>query len=217
MSRERLTHKIAATKDNSKKTIEGRELDGFEYDKNKAKLLKKVLHSINVSLGTLISAMKDVSMIRGSEITPDGKLGGKGFIMSFKDIKRIIGEAVNGLSDVTDTIADELTNPMWGLSTTEKKIVKKEQEKVDTTVEEAESVVEDEVPSSPEVSEEIVEDEGTDTGDKDAKECDDESKEIIEDSDNKYRSLVLSPNDKTASALSRKIIANLLTGENKNG
>jgi hypothetical protein len=217
MSRERLTSKIAASRESSRKTIESRELDGFTYDKSKAKILKKVLHNVNVSLGTLISAMRDVSMIRGSEITPDGKLGGKGFIMSFKDIKMDINEAVSKLSDITDTISDELTNPMWGLSSTEKKKVKKEQEEIEDKVEEAEEEIQEDINEEPEqieekevgeepeeVTEEVVEEE---------EEVKPSEKESFEEETNKYRSLLASSEDKTAGALSHKIMANLLTGE----
>jgi len=223
MTRERLTSKVAATKDSSRKTVEGRELEGFQYDKSKAKILKKVLHNVNVSLGTLIGAMREISIIRGSEISPDGKLGGKGFIMSFKEIKQIINESVGNLSDVTDTLSDELTNPMWGLSSAEKKKVKKEKEEVAEDVEEAEEAVEDaeentsEEPTeeksedteeeAPAVVEEVVgEEERNDVGES-------EMKESSEQEDNRYRSLLASSNDKTADALSRSIIANILIGE----
>ena len=223
MNRVRLTRKIAAS-DKPKKPGEGRDLGGFEYDKTKAKVLKKALHNINVSLGTLISAMKDISMIRGSEITPDGKLGGKGFIMSFKEIKQTLNEAIGKLSDVTDTLADELTNPMWGLSPTEKKVVKKEQKLVDNEVSETEEIINKEPTDNPEndvedapegdpsveVEEEIVPEESLDT-----KVSPKESAE--EESIERYRSLLSSQNDKTAGTLGRKIMANLLTGENKNG
>jgi hypothetical protein len=214
MKRNRLTSKIAAANDKSRKPVEGRELEGFDYDKSKAKVLKKALHNINVSLGTLISAMKDVSMIRGSEVTPDGKLGGKGFIMSFRDIKQTINESVSNLSDVTDTIADELTNPMWGLSTTEKKKVKKEQEQVEDKVEEAEEVVEESVeePASKEdKSEEIVEEEVKESEDTEEAPASKDSSDT--DINNKYRNLLASSNDETAGTLGRTIMANLLIGE----
>ena len=231
MSRDRLTSKTAASKDSSRKTIEGRELDGFQYDKSKAKILKRVLHNLNVSQGTLIAAMKEIATIRGSEISPDGKLGGKGFIMAFKDIKQIVNEAVGNLSDVTDTIADELTNPMWGLSSTEKKKVKKENEELEEKVEEAEEEVEEleqeaeendseepkveESPEGnnvgedqPEASDEVIEEEVTEEP---------LERESSEEDVNRYRSLLASSNDVTAGTLSRRIMANLLTGENRNG
>jgi hypothetical protein len=144
--RERLTQKFAAAADRGKKPSEKkpasgelrRNLEGFEYDSSKAKVLKKALHNLNVSLGAMISAMRDMAILRGSEITPDGMLGGRGFIMSFKEMKATLNDAITNLSDMTDTLADELTNPKWGLSPNEKEKVKEEQEVIDDKVEHVE-------------------------------------------------------------------------------
>jgi hypothetical protein len=38
--------------------------------------------------------MKDLSILRGSDITPDGMLGGRGFIMPFRDVKSKINTAI---------------------------------------------------------------------------------------------------------------------------
>ena len=145
MSRDRLTMRIAAAERAAEKKKENkgemsRNIGGFEYDPSKATILKKALHNINVSLGTMISAMKDLSILRGSDITPDGMLGGRGFIMPFKEVKSKINAAITDLSDVTDTLADELTNPKWGLSDSEKKKVKKENEIIEEEVQEVEEV-----------------------------------------------------------------------------
>jgi len=146
MSRDRLTMRVAAAEKASEKRKENkgemsRNIGGFEYNPSKATVLKKALHNINVSLGTMISAMKDLSILRGSDITPDGMLGGRGFIMPFKEVKSKINAAITDLSDVTDTLADELTNPKWGLSDSEKKKVKQENEVIEEEVSEVEEVV----------------------------------------------------------------------------
>jgi len=141
--RVRLTEKIAAAakKDKEKdKNVNdnGRMTDGFEYDKAKAKVLQRVLHNLNVSLGTMIGAMKELAMLRGSDITPDGKLGGRGFVMEFREIKSLINDAIKNMSDITDSIGDELTNPKWDLKEKEIKEIKKEKEEVEEEVEEVE-------------------------------------------------------------------------------
>jgi hypothetical protein len=68
-------------------------------------------------------------------------LGGRGFIMPFKDVKAKINAAITELSDVTDTLADELTNPKWGLSDSDKKKVKQETETIEEEIQEVEEVV----------------------------------------------------------------------------
>jgi hypothetical protein len=235
MKRVRLTERMAAEKSsgNSKTAADkstadkkkkennrsrgelSRNLDGFEYDTSKAKILKKALHNINVSLGTLISAMKDLSILRGSEITPDGNIGGRGFIMPFKEVKSVINEAVTNLSDITDSIADELTNPKWGLSPSEKKKVKDEVEEVDENIEEVEDI-------TPEVTEEVSEEVVEDNTSEDAPEPpsveeinpDDIVDSFEVDSLKRYGNFVEgNAKDRIASVLSKNIVANLTKGE----
>jgi hypothetical protein len=212
MKRDRLTMRIAAEKAADKRKGEiSRNIGGFDYDPSKATILKKALHNINVSLGTMISAMKELSILRGSEITPDGMLGGRGFIMPFKDVKAKINAAITDLSDVTDTLADELTNPKWGLSDSEKKKVKQENEVVEEEVQEVEEVV----PGA----------ETTDTENKDLPP--DVSKPPLEDINpedvvnsfevdafKRYGDLVNgNVKDKVASVLSKRIMANIAKGD----
>ena len=216
MERKRITNRLKlAVNDNKteKKALSkgdlSREIEGFEYDKSKAKILKDVLHNINVSLGTLISAMKQLSMLRGSDVTPDGKIGGKGFVMLFKDIKRDINESVSALSDITDSLGDELKNPKWGLKDSEIKKIKKEQDKV----EEIEEIVED--LSNDEESNKVEEskDEDITLEDETKKESNAIEPNDVKDSKvlERYRDLLGSEcKDKVASLLSKSIIANMV-------
>lgn len=204
MSRVRLTERSVvaadARKDKRDKKVESvRELDGFEYDKSKAKILKDVLHNVNVSLGTLLAAMKQIAMLKGSDVTPDGKIGGRGFIMEFREIKEAINSAVKELSDVTDSIADELTNPGWGLKEKELKKVKEEQEQVEEKAEKIEEA-ENASPSDEDSSEE-----------KESTISPDDVKDSASDTLSRYKELMSgnSP-DRVAGVLSKSIAANLL-------
>jgi len=219
MNRERLTERAvtaAADKDTKKKKDEGsgRNLDGFEFDKSKAKILKDALHNLNVALGTMVSSMKELAILRGSDITPDGKIGGRGFIMEFKDVKSIIHRTIEDLSNVTDTIADELTNPKWGLKDKELKVVEKEKEEVEEEKDDAQ--------------EEIAENKGSkiqpDKGQEIKTDKDEKGKvfeEVIDDNIkpedvkeasylDRYRDLLGNKShDKVASVLSKRILANI--------
>jgi hypothetical protein len=111
--------------------------EDFQYDKKKIKHIQFVLHNVNVSLGALVSALSRFSKIRGPAISPDGLLGGLGYIMPIKDIKQSLNQIVRELSDIQDTLADELTNPRWnGASDSETKKLLKEKEEVEEKVEE---------------------------------------------------------------------------------
>jgi len=152
MSRNRITERLGmiktAASDSKKKerATAGadpvRNLSGFDYDPSKAKHLRHSLHNMNVALGNLLSAMKELSILRGSEITPDGMLGGRGFVMPFRELKSRLTECVGHLSDITDTVADELTNPKWKLSRREVGEVKKEKKQIEEKVDEAEETAE---------------------------------------------------------------------------
>jgi hypothetical protein len=87
--------------------------DDFKYDKKKIKHLKHILHNVNVAVGTLVSALNEFSGVKGPSISPDGLIGGLGYIMPLKNIKEVMNTSIHNLSDVSDSIADELTNPHW--------------------------------------------------------------------------------------------------------
>ena len=78
--------------------------------------MKKVLHNVSIALGTLTSSLNEFSRVKGPDISPDGRLGGVGYIMALTDIKQTINSAVHNLGNIADCIADELTNPRWGAS-----------------------------------------------------------------------------------------------------
>lgn len=112
--------------------------EDFNYNPKKLKHLKHILHNVSVALGTLTSALNEFSRVKSPEISPDGKLGGIGYIIPVKDIKQSINTSVHALSNVADCIADELTNPRWMVS--EDKEVKeliKEKDKAIDKVEES--------------------------------------------------------------------------------
>lgn len=87
--------------------------EDFTYNPKKLKHLKHVLHNVSVALGTLSSALNEFSKLKGPEISPDGLLGGVGYIIPIQEIKQGINTSVHTLSNVADCIADELTNPRW--------------------------------------------------------------------------------------------------------
>jgi len=205
----RLAAQKAADKKETAKGVLKREIEGFDYDPSKATILKKALHNINVSLGTMISAMKDLSILRGSDITPDGMLGGRGFIMPFREVKEKISTAITELSNVTDTLADELTNPKWGLNPVEKKKVKEENQVIEEEVQEMEEVVPDEstketnLDEAPEVNPDLEDVNPDDVVD---------SFEV--EALKRYGDLINGNcKDKVASLLSKQIMANLSKGD----
>lgn len=113
--------------------------DDFKYNPKKLKYLKQVLHNVSTSLGTLTSALNTFSRMKGPEISPDGLLGGVGYIIPIREIKQTLISEIHSLSNIADCLADELTNPRWGIkddSEVKKLIEEKEEvmEKVDEEI-----------------------------------------------------------------------------------
>jgi hypothetical protein len=135
--RDRLTDHLERVKTAASSGVHRQISDDFKYNKAKIKHLKKVLHNVTVALGTLTSAHNEFSRIKGPEISPDGLLGGLGYIIPIKDIKDSLMSAMKNVGDIADCIADELTNPKWGAKDDKdvKKLIKEKKE-VEEQVEE---------------------------------------------------------------------------------
>jgi hypothetical protein len=111
--------------------------EDFTYNPKKLKHLKHILHNVSIAVGTLTSALNEFSRVKSPEISPDGKLGGIGYIIPVKDVKQSINTSVHTLSNVADCIADELTNPRWNAEAdAEVKELIKEKDKAVDKVEE---------------------------------------------------------------------------------
>lgn len=235
MARQRITSRLGMAKTaaaekskaKAKEQAPERNLSGFEYDVSKAKHLKRALHNINVSLGTLLAAVKDLALLRGSDVTPDGMLGGRGFVMPFREIKTRITESISSLSDVTDTIADELTNPKWKLSPKAQASVKKEKAQIEERVDEVEDTAEEleakaksnKIPEDTEKKESEVRkrlEQQREEVPPEVSEID--PSDVVDSADAlalaRYGDLIKGgPTDKVAAHLGKSIMANLLRGE----
>jgi hypothetical protein len=157
--RKRLTSgrlRLAASSGSARREIP----DDYKYNAKKIKHLKHILHNVSVALGTLTSSFNEFSRFKGPDISPDGKLGGAGYVLPLKEIKQAIQNSVYSLSDVADCIADELTNPKWEAKDDSevKQLIKEKDEAVDKVEEDIspDDVIEnkpkddDESPAEPE-------------------------------------------------------------------
>jgi hypothetical protein len=114
--------------------------EDYRYNPKKLKHLKRILHNLSVALGTLSSALNEFSRLKGPDISPDGLLGGIGYILPVQEIKQTIYNSVQSLSNVADSIADEMSNPKWNAVEDKevKKLIKEKDEAVDQAEEEME-------------------------------------------------------------------------------
>lgn len=86
------------------------------YKKENIHHVTDMLSSLYQGSSALMSASKSLTDISAHEISPDGKLGGNGYVMQIKQIREDIATAMNLVANLTDTLADELTNPKWDLT-----------------------------------------------------------------------------------------------------
>lgn len=115
---------------------------GFVFDPKHAKPLAKVLKSTLAALGHVLSAQSQFAKIKSAQISPDGFLGGKGYIQKISDIRRSYMNVVEALSSSSDTFYDELMmGPHW--SSAQRRKSPAVQKEVGQLLAEAEEIRED--------------------------------------------------------------------------
>lgn len=110
----------------------------------KAKALKplsRALFSSSVALGHAVTAYREFARIKSSSVSPDGMLGGMGYVMQIREVRSRLQEACEVLSAVTDTLYDEINAPHWKPKMAE--LTDNEAEDVTELVDEAEEVIAD--------------------------------------------------------------------------
>lgn len=85
----------------------------FKWDPEALKDLSKILWSIKNAHAYALSAYKSLSKMPSSHFSPDGLLGGRGYIQSIKELRASLSEASELLSSSSDTIHDEINADHW--------------------------------------------------------------------------------------------------------
>ena len=120
---------------------------GFKWEPEALRNLAKILWATQRAHSYAIASLRLFSKMPSSQFSPDGLLGGRGYIQSIKEMRSELGQSVEILSSFTDTIHDEVNAEHWANSS---------DTKTDEIVQDAQ-----EVKSNPEqfVQEEFPEDE----------------------------------------------------------
>ena len=84
-----------------------------EFDIKALKPLARTLFSASVALGHSLAAYKEFARLKSSDISPDGMLGGKGYVLKVKEVRAKLQNACEILSALTDTLHDEIHAPHW--------------------------------------------------------------------------------------------------------
>lgn len=99
----------------------------YKFDPKSLKPMATMLWAMSVSLGHALSAHKQFVRLKSSTISPDGMLGGRGYVMAIKDVRTMLHDACEALSALCDTVHDEINAPHW-----EPKLGQLEKKDVDT-------------------------------------------------------------------------------------
>lgn len=95
-------------------------IPSYKFDPKKLKALAQTLRSTSMAMGHALSAYNHFTRIKSSGVSPDGMLGGKGYILKVKDMRSMYMNAVEALSSLSDTLYDEVHADHWsGATTTE--------------------------------------------------------------------------------------------------
>lgn len=110
------------------------------FDKRALKPLSKALWASTVALGHALTAYRHLSRLKSTTVSPDGQLGGRGYVMPLGDMRKKLYEASEALSAISDTIYDEITAPHWQPKLAQ--LDENDREDVSRFVEEAQGVME---------------------------------------------------------------------------
>jgi hypothetical protein len=83
------------------------------FDAKALKPMAQALWATSVSLGHAWTAYRHLNRLKSTRVSPDGMLGGRGYVMAVKDIRQKMYAACEALSSIADTIHDEIEAPHW--------------------------------------------------------------------------------------------------------
>lgn len=115
--------------------------ENFVFNAKYLKPLAFTMRSALMALGHATSAHARFVKIKSRNVSPDGNLGGKGYIAKIPEMRRQLMNVVEALSALTDTIYDELQAPHWNKS--EDTLSVRDRDEVKDIIEESEEIKED--------------------------------------------------------------------------
>lgn len=85
----------------------------YTFDAKNLKPLAQTLRAALMALGHIQTARTIFTKIRSQTISPDGNIGGKGYVLTVKDVRKLLSNCDEALSSVTDSIYDEMQAVHW--------------------------------------------------------------------------------------------------------
>jgi len=101
----------------------------FNYSPRHQKPLAKILRASLAALGHTLSGYNRFAKIKSARVSPDGALGGRGYIQKIADMRKQYMNCVEALSALSDTLYDEINAPHWSLLSRQEEGEEKEEVK----------------------------------------------------------------------------------------
>lgn len=113
----------------------------FEWDPDSLRPLLQMHWGLCVAMGHVLSCYGSLNKLKSVDVSPDGLLGGKGYVRSLPEVRQQLAAVLEILSGVTDTLYDESRAPHW-MTMVEEDLVP-DQEEVEELLEEADEAQQD--------------------------------------------------------------------------
>ena len=115
--------------------------ENFLFNAKELKPLTLSLRSALMALGHITSAHAKFVKIKSRSISPDGSLGGMGYVQKISDMRRSLMNCIEALSAFTDTVYDEINAPHWDAS--EDKLSPRDRQEVKKLIQESQVIKDD--------------------------------------------------------------------------
>ena len=112
--------------------------ENFEFNPTKLKPLAKALRSTLMALGHVQSGYNEFTRVKSAQVSPDGNLGGKGYIQKIGEMRRQYMNCSEALSALSDTLYDEINASHWNPAIAEQD--PREREQVKDIMEDSEEI-----------------------------------------------------------------------------
>ena len=113
----------------------------FNYSPKHQKPLVKILRATLAALGHTLSGYNYFAKVKSARVSPDGNLGGRGYIQKIADMRKQYMNCVEALAALSDTIYDEVNAPHWSVLSRQED--EEERADVKTLIEDSEEIRKD--------------------------------------------------------------------------
>ena len=88
-------------------------MNGFQAKKENLSKLVEIEAKLDLCLKFMSEAMSEFCALKSVDISPDGKLGGRGFVLEIPEIRARLYSSVDNISHIVDTLYDETSGIHW--------------------------------------------------------------------------------------------------------